>query len=177
MPIITNHKMNIQNSTIDDIEKIFHLYEIAINYQKEKGSVPWAGLTRSMVEKEINEKRQWKLIIDNSIACVWVTTFTDPQIWDEKNNDPSIYIHRIATDTHFRGRNLVSEIVVWSKNYAKINNKKFIRLDTAGENKKLTDYYQSCGFTFLGSSKLKNTDGLPQHYDSVPVCLFELALD
>ena len=51
MPIITNHKMNIQNSTIDDIEKIFHLYETAINYQKEKGSVPWAGLTRSMVEK------------------------------------------------------------------------------------------------------------------------------
>ena len=39
MSTITKHKMNIQNSTIYDIEKIFHLYEIAINYQKEKGSV------------------------------------------------------------------------------------------------------------------------------------------
>ena len=169
--------MDIRNSKIEDIDEIFRLYENAIKFQKINGAVPWAGITRTMVENEINEKRQWKLMINNSIACVWVTTFTDPQIWEKRNNDPSIYIHRIATDIPFRGKKLVSEIVQWGKNYAKINNKKFIRLDTAGENKKLIDYYQSCGFSFLGSSKLVHIDGLPQHYANVPVCLFELALD
>ncbi len=166
--------MEIKNSTIADIDEIFRLYDIAINYQKLKGAVPWAGLTRSLVEKEISEKRQWKLIIDNSIACVWVTTFTDPLIWGERNNDPCVYIHRIATDTDFRGRNLVSEIVAWAKKHARSNNKIFIRIDTVGENPKLIEYYQSCGFTFLGLIKLKDTDGLPKHYDNATVCLFEL---
>ena len=169
--------MNIENSTNNDITEIMQLYEIAINFQKAKGAVPWQGLTRSMIVKEINEKMQWKLIIDNSIACVFVTTFTDPHIWGEKNREPSIYIHRIATDSSFRVRSLVSEIVEWGRGFAKKNNKKFIRLDTAGENQKLIEYYQSCGFSFLGSQKLINTEGLPQHYKNVPVCLFELAID
>lgn len=169
--------MEIKNSLHQDINEIFRLYEIARNFQKTKGAVVWPAFDKELIETEISENRQWKIIIDNQIACVWATTFNDPQIWEERNHDPSIYIHRIATNPDFRGKNLVVEIVNWAINYAKENDKQFIRLDTVGENKGLIGHYQKCGFDFLGLLKLKNTNGLPAHYNNATVSLFQLTVN
>ena len=59
---------------------------------------------------------------------------------------------------------------------AKENGKKYVRLDTVGDNKGLIKHYTSCGFDFLGLFKLKNTAGLPPHYHNATVSLFELAV-
>ncbi|MBQ0741472.1 GNAT family N-acetyltransferase, partial [Aquimarina celericrescens] len=64
-----------------------------------------------MVEKEIQENRQWKLLLDNKIACVWATTFSDAQIWEEKNKDTAVYIHRIAVNPDFRGKHFIAILV------------------------------------------------------------------
>ena len=166
----------IQNCNINDIDSIFHLYDLATAFQKTKFKVHWPKFETSLIETEIKENRQWKLIIDNKIACVWATTFSDPQIWEELDVDPSVYIHRIATNPDFRGQNFVKLIVEWSKGYATENNKDFVRLDTIGDNLKLINHYTNCGFDFLGLLKLKNTDGLPKHYHQATVSLFQIAL-
>jgi hypothetical protein len=44
----------------------------------------------------------------------------------------------------------VLNIIEWAKDFGKENHKKFIRMDTWGENKKLIDYYIKCGFKFRG---------------------------
>lgn len=168
--------MEIQNSTKEDIDEIFRLYRIATDFQKTKFIVHWPEFERNLVETEINEKRQWKIVIDNRIACIWATTFDDPQIWEERNDDPAVYIHRIASDPEFRGQNLVEQITSWSKQYATANNKKFVRMDTVGDNPGLIAYYTKCGFDFLGLSKLSNTDGLPAHYHNATVSLFQIEL-
>ena len=166
--------MHITNSVKDDIGDIFKLYVVATNYQKERYTMHWPEFDYKMVEDEIAENRQWKLIIDNEIACVWATTFTDPLIWEERNTDPSVYIHRIATNDHYRGRNFVIDIVKWAKNYAVLNEKKFVRLDTVGLNEKLIAHYTKCGFTFVELTRLKDTNGLPEHYHNADISLFEL---
>jgi GNAT superfamily N-acetyltransferase len=169
--------MKIKNSIEEDITEIFRLYKIATDFQKTRFTGHWPDFERNLVESEIAESRQWKIVIDNKIACVWATTFNDPQIWEEKNNDPSIYIHRIATNPDFRGLNLVGQIVEWAKKYALDNNKKFIRMDTVGDNPGLISYYSKCGFDFLGLLKLQNTDGLPAHYKNATVSLFQIKLN
>ncbi len=169
--------MTIQNSAPEDMSEILRLYEIARSFQKTKGVVLWPEFDKTQIETDIFEKRQWKIVIDNQVACIWSTTFHDPQIWEERNKDPSVYIHRIATNPIFRGQNLVGQIVNWSRNYAEENGKKFIRMDTVGENRGLINYYQKCGFVFLGLLKLKNTDGLPAHYNNATVSLFQITLD
>lgn len=166
--------MEIQNSTPADIDEIFRLYKIATDFQKTKFTVHWPEFERSLIETEIAENRQWKIVINNQVACVWATTFNDPQIWEERNNDPAVYVHRIATNPDFRGQNLVLQIVEWSKQYALANKKRFIRMDTVGDNPGLISYYTKCGFEFLRLSKLKNTEGLPAHYDNATVSLFQL---
>ena len=166
--------MEILNCVKEDIDEIFRLYAVATNYQKERYTMHWPEFDYKMVENEIAENCQWKLIIDGEIACVWATTFTDPLIWEERNIDPSVYIHRIVTNENYRGKNFVVNIVEWAKKYAVANDKKFVRLDTTGLNEKLIAHYTKCGFTFLELRKLQNAEGLPAHYHNADVSLFEL---
>ena len=169
--------MQIQNSTAGDIDTIFRLYDIASAYQQSKGVVVWPKFEHSLVETELAENRQWKLLIDDAIACVWATTFSDAEIWEERNKDAAVYIHRIATNPAFRGQNFVGIIVEWAKQFAKDHQKDFVRLDTLGNNVKLIEHYTKAGFTFLGIHRLTNTEGLPLHYQKEPnCCLFELSL-
>ena len=116
---------------------------------------PWPEFDRDEVEREIEERRQWKMVIDNQIACIWSTTFDDPLIWEVQNADPAVYIHRIATHPAFRGNNLVSKIVQWAVKYAKTYNKRFVRMDTVGRNEKLIGHYEKCGFSFWGAVQTK----------------------
>jgi GNAT superfamily N-acetyltransferase len=169
--------MEIINSTIKDINEIFRLYDIAVAYQKERFHLHWPIFDRALIETEINEDRQWKIIIDDIVACVFATTFDDPLIWEDKNIDKAVYIHRIATNPDYRGNNFVSEIVKWATQYAIDNDKEYLRLDTVGDNRNLTYHYCKNGFIFLGMKILKNTQGLPQHYHNIPVSLFEMKLD
>ena len=168
--------MNIQHSTIEDVDEILRLYKQARAFQTSVKMVVWPAFSKEMILQEIQEKRQFKGIVDNEIACVWAVAFSDPLIWKEKNKDAAIYIHRIATNKAFRGNHFVKNIVAWSKEYAINTSYKYIRLDTVGENQGLINHYKNCGFQFLGLSKLQETKGLPLHYKNATVCLFELAL-
>lgn len=167
--------MKIENSTLNDIPTIFELYKIATDYQKLKWpDNVWPPFEREMVKQEIIEKRQWKIVINEEIACIWVTAFSDPKIWEERNTDPSVYIHRIATNPQFKGQKFVEKIVSWAKEFTVQNQKQYIRMDTCGRNEGLIRYYTSCGFEFLGIHKLKSTEGLPAHYVDAEVCFFEM---
>jgi hypothetical protein len=63
------------------------------------------------------------------------------------------------------------------KTYAYENQKQFVRMDTVGDNPRLINYYTKCGFDFLGLLKLKNTTGLPAHYDNATVSLFQMIIN
>ena len=170
--------MQINNVTITDIDQIYSFYRIASDYQKAKEKViVWPDFNRNMVETDLAEHRQFKMLMNNEVVCIWAITFNDEQIWEERNRDSAIYIHRIATNPDFRGRNFVSKIVDWAKEYAKEKGIQFIRLDTLGNNTRLIKHYKNAGFDFLGLFDLKNTDSLPDHYKEAPVCLFEIDLE
>lgn len=170
--------MKIHKSTLEDISEIFRLYGLATEFQKAIfPENTWPIFERELVETEIQEQRQFKMVIDGEIACVWAITFNDPQIWEVRDKDPSIYLHRITTNPDFRGQNFVLKIVEWARGYAETHQKKFIRMDTCGDNRKLIKHYTNCGFGFLGMVRLKNTDALPSHYHDADVCLFEIKLE
>lgn len=168
--------MEIQNCNREHQEVILNFYSAATDFQKSKQMVSWPIFDPQLIESEIHENRQWKLLIDDQIACVWATTESDPQIWDDSHAVPALYIHRIATHPNFRGRNLVLEIVKWARVYAFRKEFRYVRMDTVGENSGLIKHYEKCGFDFLGLSKLENSKGLPAHYDKATVCLFQISI-
>ncbi|WP_299103552.1 GNAT family N-acetyltransferase [uncultured Winogradskyella sp.] len=164
--------MKIKNSELTDVSKIFDLYRIATDYMKSKNQVYWPVFPKELVVSEIEENRQWKLLIDDKIACIWATTLNDELIWGNKK-DPSLYIHRITTNPEFRGQNLVEKLIEWANKFGKSKNLKFIRMDTVGLNKGLIEHYEKLGFEFLGAKRLENTNELPEHYKNGKVCYFQ----
>jgi len=168
--------MQIKNSELSDLDSIFDFYRVATAYMKSKNQVAWPEFERALIEKEIEENRQWKILIDDMIACIWATTLSDEEIWGRENVTPSLYIHRIATHQNYRGLNLVGKIVEWADDYCRRSNLKYIRLDTVGLNKGLINHYAKFGFEFLGARTLEDASSLPDHYSEGKVCFFQKAV-
>lgn len=166
----------IRNANLDDLEEIILLYHQATEYQKSVAKKYWKGFDKEMIINDITENNQWKIMIGNDIACIFCTAFSDPLIWLERNSDPAVYLHRIATNPDFRGTGFVKQIISWATGYALKNNKSYIRMDTGSGNDKLNNYYISCGFDFLGTTALAHTEGLPEHYKDGTSSLFQLDL-
>lgn len=167
--------MTIQNSTVADIPEIFRLYRLATGYQKVMfpGNL-WPEFDPEMIRQEVDENRQFKILIDGQIACIWAIAFSDPVIWKNDDGASAIYIHRIATNPDFRGNNFVQLIADWAKSFARDQQRQYIRMDTCGHNERLISHYQKCGFDFLGMQELQNAEGLPAHYQDASVCYFEI---
>ena len=166
--------LKIINSALEDIDTIFKLYDAAVEHQKKVFHKHWQGFDRGLVETEIAEHRQWKIVLEGEIACIFAITYNDSAIWKERDVDPSIYIHRIVTNPKFRGRAFVKGIIEWAKDFCVENKKKFIRMDTWADNPKLVDYYVNCGFKYVGDTLPNSFGDLPKHYSGNPLALFEI---
>ena len=169
--------MEILNSTPRDTETIFELYKLATEYQRANGYNEWKEFAPELIAAEISEKRHWKIVIDNSIACIFSVFYNDPLLWGELDNEYSIYIHRIATNPLFKGKGMTHLIIDWAKTHAGETGRKFIRMDTWADNKNLTEYYIKCGFNIVGYRQLdKEAKGLPMHYSTLSLVLFEIVV-
>jgi GNAT superfamily N-acetyltransferase len=168
--------MKIINSTKADIDMIYRFYDDAISYQKKMFNRHWLGFDRSLIETEIQENRQWKVMINDEVACIFAITFNDATLWKEKDQQPSLYLHRIVTLAQFRGAGFVKSIIEWAKQYGKDTDKEFVRLDTWSDNKKLVDYYMSSGFRFIETVHLEEAEGLPAHYKG-SLALLEIKIE
>ncbi|WP_200911850.1 GNAT family N-acetyltransferase [Pedobacter sp. Hv1] len=166
----------IVNSTLADINTIFEFYDMAIAHQKKVFNKHWQGFSLELVTQEVEENRQYKILVGGEAACIFAVTFNDPQIWEEKDQQPSIYIHRIVTHPNFRGYGFVNQIIDWAKDYAKANAIEYIRMDTWADNAKLLAYYTGCGFAHVGSIQIATNSGLPKHYEGISLNLFEIKI-
>lgn len=165
--------MQITNSDIKDLDTIFQFFDAAITYQKKNGYQLWPQFNKAMIETEIKEKRHWKIKDRDQIFCVFSVMYNDPVIWGEMDKDPSVYLHRIAVNPEFKGKGMVKIIKDWAIQHAKENNKKYLRMDTWGNNETIRNYYIKCGFNYIGQQQLKKTEGLPEHYGGNLLSLFQ----
>lgn len=168
--------MEIVNATVDDVAVIFDLYDKAIAFQKTVFDKAWLGFDLELVSSEIEQARLWKIVEDESIACIFSVAYSDPIIWGERSHESAMYIHRIVTNPVFRGRGYVRIITDWARDHARSNGLRFVRMDTWGDNQKLIDYYQSRGFKFLGLTTPRESPTIPKHYRGIDLSLFEIDL-
>ncbi|WP_354360417.1 hypothetical protein [Pedobacter sp. UYP30] len=83
------------------------------------------GFERSLVVKTVAEGLQWQIVMDGEIACVSGLALGDPSIWGERDAQPTVYIHRIATDAKFRGNHFAKHIIAWCAGYALGNDRNY----------------------------------------------------
>ncbi len=155
-----------------NLPEIMRVYENAAHYQQSKNYNVWPLVAENVVLQEIETQRHVKITKNNVIACVFTIAFSDPIIWDVRDDDTALYLHRIATHTDFKGNNFMQSITDWSKNKALESQKSKLRLDTWADNENLKNYYLKFGFKTIGDKFLPPST-LSKHYWNIWVTLFE----
>ena len=62
----------------------------------------WKGYDKNVLQREVHQKLQHKIVIDNEIALVFIAIYTDKFLWRERDNDDAVYLHRIVINPNFR---------------------------------------------------------------------------
>jgi len=82
----------------------------------------------------------------NEILCAAVLLESD-ESW--RDNEPSIYIHNFISKVGHPG--IGKLFLKYTETLAKSKGKKYLRLDSSGDNEKLTEYYDKQGFIPVGT--------------------------
>jgi predicted GNAT family N-acyltransferase len=167
-------KYQVVRTQQTDLDLIFSLFDSAILYQEKNNYDLWPQFSRQLIETEIEEGRHWKITAGQDCVCVFSVLYSDAEIWKEKNEEPAVYLHRIAVHPLFKGRGMMHVIKAWAIGHAKENEKKHVRMDTWGNNENLRKYYIKCGFNYIGQQYLQEANGRPLHYGGAVLSLFQI---
>lgn len=107
------------NTEMNDLELIFGFFEHSILYQEKKGFPVWRNYDRSAIIKDIEDKNQYKVVIDARIGIVFSVCYADKIIWRDLDKGNAVYLHRIVVNPAFKGQKLFGAILDWSIRHAK----------------------------------------------------------
>ena len=167
---------NIANTEIKELGFIYSLFDEAISYQKRKEYPVWAGYDKEVLKKDIENKLQYKIVIDHNIACIFSICYSDKIIWRDREKEDTLYLHRIAVNPLYKGQRQFEKILNWCIDYAIKREFQHIRMDTWADNPSLVNYYKSFGFKIVGSLTTPNSEELPTPQRNNRVVLLEFSI-
>ncbi|HEX6223675.1 MAG TPA: GNAT family N-acetyltransferase, partial [Chryseolinea sp.] len=144
-----NIEYKITNTEKADLSDIFNFFEESIAYQEKNGYPAWKHYDKDVIRKDMENKLQYKIIIDGMMAMVFSVRYSDRLIWRDLDNEDSVYLHRIVVNPIFKGRKLFKVVLKWAIDHAKIRGLTFIRMDTWADNPSIIGYYETFGFTSI----------------------------
>jgi ribosomal protein S18 acetylase RimI-like enzyme len=168
--------VEVINTEMCDLEQVFELFEHSINYQEKKGYPVWRNYDKNAIIKDIEDKNQYKVVLDSKTAIVFSVRYSDKVIWRELDKGNSIYLHRIVVNPEFKGQRLFGSILDWVIEHSKQKGLMSIRLDTWSANPTIINYYRSFGFTFIENYTTPDSDELPVHNRNLALTLLEYKL-
>jgi ribosomal protein S18 acetylase RimI-like enzyme len=169
--------IKITNTTTDDLKDIFWLFEQAMTLQGKNDYKVWDSVDKAGLEKDIENKLQYKILKGNDLLCIFSIQYNDPFIWRDRDRNDAIYLHRIVVNPNFKGQKQFQKVLDWAKDFAQTKGLKFVRMDTWADNAKIIEYYKSFGFAFIENYKTPDTSELPIQNRNLNVALLELKLD
>lgn len=164
----------IQNTERQDLELIFKLFDSSVSYQEKNGYPAWSNYDKNVIIQDIDNKNQYKVVIQNAMTIVFSVCYSDIVIWRTMDQNDSVYLHRIVVNPESKGKKLFSLVLEWAVRHAKQMNRHTVRMDTWASNSKLIKYYESFGFSFIENYTTPDSPELPVHNRNLPVALLEL---
>jgi len=168
-----DHTYKIENTTSADLQVVYDLFELSIIYQEKKGYPVWKNYDKSALVKDVNNKNQYKIVIDEQISMVYSVCYSDKILWRQMENGDAIYLHRIVVNPQFKGKRMFGIILEWAIQHAKSKGFKFIRMDTWADDPNIINYYKGFGFYFIEDFNKPDIPELPVHNRNIPLALLE----
>jgi hypothetical protein len=168
--------ISIIHTEIEDLPVIRWLLEEAILYQKKNGYVSWTNFDLDVISNDIKENLQYKILIQNEIACVFSVVYSDKAIWKIKENGNALYFHRILVNPKHKGKRLFGKILAWGIQDAKNKARQFIRMDTWADNPTIISYYETFGFKLIKNIITSEDPQLAKQYWNKFLALMEYTI-
>lgn len=169
-------EVKIINTSKEELGIVIWLFEQAMKLQGKNGYKVWETIDKSGLQREIENRLQYKIMQGGVIVCIFSVQYNDPFIWRYRDKGDAIYLHRIVVSPKFKGQRQFEKILVWAKKVAQENNLKYIRMDTWADNEKIINYYKSFGFEFVEYYITTNAPELPIQNQNLNVALLEMKL-
>ncbi len=169
--------IEVRNTETGDLEQVFALFDLSIAYQERNGYPVWKNYDKGAIRRDVENKNQYKIIVDAKTAIVFSVCYTDKVIWRELDKGDSIYLHRIVVNPDFKGQKLFGTILEWAIEHSKQKGLTTIRMDTWAANPTIINYYKNFGFTFIENYTTPNTEALPVHNRNLELTLLEYKLN
>lgn len=153
-------QIHVVQSTAEDTPAIMDLLLQTAQWLNSKGSTQWSALLRGEDHhntKESARRGDVYLFKDGEKLAGIVTLLRSPSAWDinlwgEEGHEEAVYLHRLAINREYGGRNLGDAMLQWVHTSIQFEGKDHIRLDCIDSNPQLDKFYRSAGYTYVGHS-------------------------
>ena len=163
----------VVNTQMADLPFIYHLFDEAIVYQRKKGYPVWPDYDRAVLQQDIKDGRQFKVLTPQGIQGVFSVCYSDPIVWRERDQGDAIYLHRIVVNPAFKGQHLVRKVLDWTSVRAREQRLPFLRMDTWADNPVIIAYYRSFGFRIVDHYTTPDSEALPVQQRGNDIVLLE----
>lgn len=161
------------NTEPADLPFIFELFDHSIRYQEKHGYPVWKNYDQGAIRADIENKNQYKIIVNGVIGIVFSVAYADKIIWRELDQGDAVYLHRIVVNPDCKGRQLFGLIADWSVQHAKQKGLSCVRMDTWACNDSLIRYYAGFGFSAVENYTTPDSPQLPVHNRNLALTLLE----
>lgn len=165
--------IKITNTDTSDLAQIYAFFDESIRYQERKGFPAWKNYDKSAIVRDIENRNQYKVLIDSQTAIVFSVCYSDKIIWRTFDTGSSVYLHRIVVNPECKGQKLFGIILNWAIKHAKGKGLLSVRMDTWAANPRIVEYYKTFGFVVVENFTTPNTDELPIHNRNLELTLLE----
>ena len=156
-----------------ELELIFGLFDHSIKYQEQHGYPVWKNYDKKAIIKDIENKNQYKVVVNSITAIVFSVCYVDKIIWREYEKGDALYLHRIVVNPYFKGQKLFGAVIDWAIENGQQKGIKYIRMDTWAANPTIISYYKSFGFSVVENYTTPDSVELPVHNRNLALTLLE----
>lgn len=82
-------------------------------------------------------------------VCAFILQWNDSEYWNSAQKNEAVYLHKFCVRREFAGRNMTKLVIEAIKKLCKEKGIKYIRLDTALDEKKIRKIYLNTGFKII----------------------------
>lgn len=136
-------------ANIEDLDTILNLYSERTQWFKENEIKQWSKYLQNHPKQEfieaINHKYYYLIKQENKIIAGFELS-TNSKEWKD-DITPAYYIYKVVTKVGYK--NIGKIIFENCKRMAKLNGKKYLRLDCLKSNEKLNNIYESHNFKLI----------------------------
>lgn len=154
--ILKKQDLKLKKAELNELDKILAVYQERMKWFKEKEINQWSKYFEHHPKSEFAEviiKGDYYILEKNNEIIAGFELSTDSKYWND-DKTKAFYLYKLVTKV---GTKKVGNIIIdICKEFAKVNNKEYLRLDCLNRNKKLNDIYENHGFKLV-STGIKNS--------------------